>query len=178
MRHRKHTFKVGRTSSHRKALLSNLVSSLLLEGRVKTTVTKAKEARRLAEKMVTLGKRGTLHHRRRAISLLHRPDVVGVLFRDIAPRYHERPGGYTRIIRIGQRTGDAAEMCFLELVTEAYQPKTKAETPLPAAEDTPVEAPVDTAEESSAEEASAGTEDDAPEADAAADTDGAEAEKA
>jgi large subunit ribosomal protein L17 len=126
MRHRKHTFKVGRTSSHRKALLSNLVCSLFQEGRIQTTVTKAKEARRLAEKMITLGKRGTLHDRRRAIANLRQPNVVAKMFAEIAPRYQERNGGYTRILKLGRRQGDAAEMCVFELVTEPLAAKTAA----------------------------------------------------
>jgi large subunit ribosomal protein L17 len=108
MRHRKHTFKIGRTSSHRKALLANMVCSLFQEGRIQTTVTKAKEARRLAEKMITLGKRGTLHDRRRAIAVLRQPNVVAKMFADIAPLYQERNGGYTRILKLGRRKGDAA----------------------------------------------------------------------
>jgi len=116
MRHLKHTFKVGRTSEHREAMLRNMVCSLFQEGRIKTTLTKAKEARRLAEKMITLGKKGHLAARRSAISNLHQPGVVHALFAEIAPRYTERAGGYTRIIRIGPRIGDAADMCFLELI--------------------------------------------------------------
>lgn len=117
MRHLKHTFKIGRTTEHREAMLRNMVCSLFQEGRIKTTLTKAKEARRLAEKMITLGKNGNLAARRNAISKLHQTDVVHTLFADIAPRYSTRPGGYTRIIRIGPRIGDAADMCFLELIT-------------------------------------------------------------
>jgi large subunit ribosomal protein L17 len=116
MRHRKHTFKIGRRPDHRRALLRNQVCSLIFEGRIQTSVTKAKETRRLAERMVTLGKSGTLHHRRRAIAKLHNVEAVGILFAEIAPQYKERPGGYTRIIRTGQRRGDAAQMCFLEFV--------------------------------------------------------------
>ena len=129
MRHRKHTFKIGKSSAHRKAMLANLASSLFVEGRIHTTVTKAKEARRLAERMITLGKRGSLHARRQAISILGQPDVVHYLFAEIAPRYEGRHGGYTRIMRLGRRRGDSAEMCLLELVTE----------PLVAAVSEPVE---------------------------------------
>jgi large subunit ribosomal protein L17 len=121
MRHRKHTFKVGRTASHRRALLANLAASLIIEGRICTTVTKAKEARRLAERMVTLGKKGTLHARRQAIAILQRPDVVKHLFDEVAPRYAERPGGYTRITRLSPRRGDAADMCVLEFLPEFAQ---------------------------------------------------------
>lgn len=118
MRHRKYTFKIGRTSEHRRALLANAVCSLFEAGSISTTVTKAKEIRRLAERMITLGKKGTLHARRQAIAKLRDPDAVAVLFSDIAPEYQNRNGGYTRIMRLGQRTGDAAEMCILELVEE------------------------------------------------------------
>ncbi len=116
MRHRKFTFKIGRTTSHRRAMLANAVCSLFMEERIKSTVTRAKQYRRLAEKMITLGKRGTLHARRRAIAVLRQPGVVAHLFSEVAPRYEARPGGYTRIIRLGNRLGDAAEMCLLELV--------------------------------------------------------------
>lgn len=119
MRHRKYTFKIGRTSAHRKAMLANAVCSLFESGRITTTVPKAKQVRRLAEKMITLGKRGTLHDRRLAIAKLRDPAAVGRLFSDVAPRYHERNGGYTRIMRLGQRTGDAAETCILELIESA-----------------------------------------------------------
>mgnify|MGYP006298726593 CR=1 FL=1 len=119
MRHRKHTFKVGRESEHRHAMLANLACSLFLEGRVMTTVAKAKEARRLAERMITLAKKGGLHQRRRAIAKLRQKDVVAELFEEIAPMYQDRNGGYTRILKLGKRQGDAAEMCFLELIQEA-----------------------------------------------------------
>ena len=102
-------------------MLANLVCSLIEEERITTTVTKAKEARRLAEKMVTLGKRADLHARRRAIAALRQPAVVRILFDEIASRYSDRPGGYTRIVRLGQRRGDAAEMCFLEFVEERLE---------------------------------------------------------
>lgn len=116
MRHRKYTFKIGRTSAHRRSLLANAVCSLFQSGRIQTTVTKAKQIRRLAEKMITLGKRGTLHARRLAIAKLQQPGVVAALFSEIAPGYEKRPGGYTRIIRTRARIGDAAQMCILELV--------------------------------------------------------------
>jgi large subunit ribosomal protein L17 len=119
MRHRKSTFKISRTGEHRRSLLANQVCSLLQEGRISTTVARAKVSRRLAEKMITLGKDGSLAARRRAIAVLHQVKLVGTLFKEIAPRYQNRKGGYTRIIRIGQRVGDAADMCYLELVQEA-----------------------------------------------------------
>lgn len=118
MRHRKRTFKIGRTTGHRRAMLANMVCSLFDEGQIRTTVVRAKEVRRLAERMITLGKRGTLHARRQAIAKLQQPSVVRTLFSDIAPTYAERNGGYTRILRLGQRSGDAADMCLLQLVTE------------------------------------------------------------
>ena len=122
MRHRKHTFKVGRSPSHRRAMLANLASSLILEGRILTTVTKAKETRRLVERMITLGKDGTLHARRRAIAILHHPAAVRELFGKVAPRFANRPGGYTRALKLGQRRGDAAEVCYLELVEGTVAP--------------------------------------------------------
>lgn len=124
MRHRKHTFKIGRRSEHIQALLANQVVSLINEERICTTVTKAKETRRVMERMITLGKGGTLHQRRQAIARLHNVAAVRKLFAEIAPRYLERAGGYTRIIRLGKRIGDASEMCYLELV-EAGAPQTR-----------------------------------------------------
>jgi large subunit ribosomal protein L17 len=123
MRHRKYSFKIGRTSAHRKALLANQASSLILTNEIRTTVVKAKETRRVAEKMVTLAKKGTLHCRRRAISKLRDKDAVRILFNDIAPKYMDRNGGYTRIIRLGRRLGDAAEMCILQWVEETLPTK-------------------------------------------------------
>ena len=108
--------KLGRTSAHRKAMLRNLVTDLLREGRITTTITRAKETRRMAEKMITLGKRGDLHARRQALAYIYDEDVVTKLFDNIAPKYAERSGGYTRILKLGQRRGDTAEMVFLELV--------------------------------------------------------------
>ena len=122
MRHRKHTFKISRSSSHRWALLSNMVCSLFKEGRISTTTTRAKEARRLAERMITLGKSGTLASRRRAVAILQQKDVVKLLFGTLAPRYAERKGGYTRIVKLGQRIGDGADMSFLELIPAAAAP--------------------------------------------------------
>lgn len=116
MRHAKKGRKLGVDPSHRKALLGNLVCSLVEHGRIRTTVSKAKEARPLAEKMITLAKRGDLSARRQAVARLRSKDAVHTLFAELAPRYADRPGGYTRIIRIGPRAGDAAEMVFLELV--------------------------------------------------------------
>ncbi len=108
--------KLGRPTAHRKAMLRNQVTDLLREGRITTTITRAKETRRMAEKMITLGKRGDLHARRQALAYIYDEDVVTELFDNIAPKYAERNGGYTRILKLGKRQGDAAEMVFLELV--------------------------------------------------------------
>ena len=108
--------KLGRPTAHRKAMLRNQVTDLLREGRITTTITRAKETRRMAEKMITLGKRGDLHARRQALAYIYDEDVVTKLFDKIAPKYAERSGGYTRILKLGQRRGDTAEMVFLELV--------------------------------------------------------------
>jgi large subunit ribosomal protein L17 len=125
MRHKKHTFKIGRTGAHRTALLANQVCSLIFSKEIKTTIVKAKETKRLAEKMVTLAKKGTLHARRLAISKLRNEDAVKVLFEEFAPKYMERKGGYTRIIQLGRRIGDAAEICMLQWVGEIEKAETK-----------------------------------------------------
>ena len=119
MRHRVHTFKVGRTGAHRRAMLANMVSSLIEHGQITTSLVKAREARRMADKMVTLGKKGDLHHRRLAISALRNVDMVSKLFAEIAPAYAGRQGGYTSIIKLGKRRGDACEMCILKFVAAA-----------------------------------------------------------
>ena len=116
MRHHKAGRKLGRDSAHRKALYSNLAGALITHGRIKTTVTKAKAVRPIAEKMITLGRRGDLHARRQAMAYLRSQEVVHKLFAEIGPNFKDRPGGYSRIIRIGPRPGDAAEMAYLELV--------------------------------------------------------------
>ena len=108
--------KLGRPTAHRNMMLRNLVTDLLREGRISTTLMRAKEARREAEKMITLGKRGDLHARRQALSYILDEDVVTKLFDEIAPRYAGRQGGYTRIVKIGPRRGDAAEMAIIQLV--------------------------------------------------------------
>lgn len=128
MRHRKYTFKIGRTGAHRRALLANQVCSLICSGEIRTTVPKAKETRRLAEKMVSFGKQGDLHHRRLAISRLRNKDAVKILFSEIVPRYADRHGGYTRIIRLGKRIGDSAELCILQWVEESLTDKTASTT--------------------------------------------------
>src|SRR3989475_9396 len=119
MRHQKKTIKLGRTAAHRKALLANQVCSLIEHQRIKTTLAKAKATRPLAERMVTLGKNGSLHARRMAFSVLRQKDAVKKLFAEIAPRSTDRNGGYTRIVRLGQRKSDSASMAFLEWVDAA-----------------------------------------------------------
>ena len=116
MRHQKKTVKLGRTASHRKSLLANQVCSLIEHKRIKTTLAKAKAVRPLAEKMVTLGKRGDLHARRIAAGYLGQKDAVKKLFAEIAPRAADRKGGYTRIIKLGQRLSDSAPMAYIEWV--------------------------------------------------------------
>lgn len=108
--------KLGRTTDHRKALLRNQVTSLLRSGRIETTVAKAKETQRMAERMITLAKRGDLHARRQALAYIYDEDVVTKLFTEIGPNYEDRNGGYTRVLKLGPRRGDAAEMAILELV--------------------------------------------------------------
>ena len=116
MRHRRSGRKLGRDASHRKALYSNLAGALFEHGRIKTTAAKAKEVKPIAEQMITLARRGGVHARRQALAYLRSQDVVHKLFSDVGPRFADRPGGYCRIIRIGPRKGDAAEMVYLELV--------------------------------------------------------------
>ncbi|MCG8501924.1 MAG: 50S ribosomal protein L17 [Firmicutes bacterium] len=110
------TRKLGRPTDQRRAMLRNLVTSFLEKGKIETTITRAKETRSIAEKMITLGKQNTLHSRRQALAYITKEDVVKKLFDEIAPQYAERQGGYTRIMKIGPRRGDAAEMAILELV--------------------------------------------------------------
>lgn len=108
--------KLGRPTDQRKALLRNLVTSTLEHGRIETTVAKAKDTSAIVEKMISLAKENTLHTRRQALAFINKEDVVTKLFNEIAPKYAERNGGYTRVIKIGPRRGDAAEMAILELV--------------------------------------------------------------
>ena len=108
--------KLGRPTDHRQAMLRGLVTYLLENGKIETTVTRAKEVRAMADRMITLGKEDTLHSRRQALAYVTKEDVVKKLFDEIAPKYEDRNGGYTRIIKTGPRRGDAAEMCFIELV--------------------------------------------------------------
>jgi large subunit ribosomal protein L17 len=116
MRHLKQGRKLGRTTAHRRALLRNLATALLEHERITTTEAKAKELRRVADKLVTLGKRGDLHARRQAFQVVRRNAIVRKLFDNIAPRFAERKGGYTRVLRLGYRPGDAAAMAVIELV--------------------------------------------------------------
>jgi large subunit ribosomal protein L17 len=116
VRHRRSGRKLGRDASHRRALYANLTSALIEHGRIKTTAAKAKEVRPIAEQMITLGRRGGVHARRQALAYLRSQDVVHTLFSEVGPRFAERDGGYSRIVRIGPRLGDAAEMVYLELV--------------------------------------------------------------
>jgi large subunit ribosomal protein L17 len=127
MRHRNAGFKLGRNTSHRRAMLRNLVTSIILLDRVETTITKCKASRPIVEKMITLGKKGTVHTRRQAAAYLMTPEAVDRLFNTVAPRYATRPGGYLRITRIGARQGDAAEMAVLELLGAEAELNEKAE---------------------------------------------------
>ncbi|QBG47762.1 50S ribosomal protein L17 [Verrucomicrobia bacterium S94] len=131
MRHRKKTVKLGRTSAHRNELLANLVCALIDNKRIKTTAPKAKAARSLAEKMVTLGKKGTLAARRQAISVLKNEGAVKELFDSVAPTFENRNGGYTRIIKLGRRISDSSEMVLIEWVDSIA-------TAAPAVEEVPV----------------------------------------
>lgn len=132
MRHRNAGYKLGRNTSHRRAVLRNLVTSVILMDRIETTLTKCKAAQPLIERMITLGKRGNVHARRQALAYLLTPDSVDRLFNTVAARYGDRNGGYTRITRKGPRQGDAAEMAYIELLgaekelTEKQQKRAEA----------------------------------------------------
>lgn len=127
MRHRNAGFKLGRNTSHRRAMLRNLVTSIILMDRVETTITKCKATRPLVEKMITLGKRGDVHARRQAAAYLMTPEAVDRLFATVAPRYGARNGGYLRIVRSGPRKGDAAEMAYIELLGAEHELNEKAQ---------------------------------------------------
>jgi large subunit ribosomal protein L17 len=127
MRHLKSGRKLNRTSAHRKALFRNLVTSLLQHESVQTTDAKAKELRSHADRIITLGKRGTLHARRQALAFVRSASVVKKLFDDIAPRFEARPGGYTRVIKLGIRRGDAAPLSLVELTERSEAGKSEAE---------------------------------------------------
>jgi large subunit ribosomal protein L17 len=120
MRHARAGKKLGRDSAHRRALYANLAGALIEHGRIRTTEAKAKAVRPIAEKMITLGRRGDLAARRQAVAYLRSKDVVHKLFEDVGPRFADRPGGYSRIVKLGPRQGDAADMVYLELVD--YEP--------------------------------------------------------
>jgi large subunit ribosomal protein L17 len=149
MRHLKRTAKLGRTGDHRNAMLANLVCSLIKHKRVTTSLAKAKAARSVAEKMVTLGKGGTLHDRRLAAARLHQEDAVKILFAEIAPSQKDRRGGYTRIVRLGQRQGDAGQKAILEWVDLPFTPATPVETKPAEAVKTPETKPEEAKPETS-----------------------------
>lgn len=140
MRHLKRTAKLGRTFEHRNAMLANLVCSLIEHKSVTTTLAKAKAARSVAEKMVTLGKSGTLHDRRLAVARLHSAAAVKILFNEIVPACKERRGGYTRIVKLGQRQGDASQKAILQWVEVAAAPAPAPAETKPAAEAAPASA--------------------------------------
>lgn len=125
MRHLVKGKKLRRNTAQRRALLRNLVTSFLEKERIRTTLAKAKSARPLAEKMITLAKKDTLHARRQALRFIYRKPVVKKLFEELGPRFSERPGGYTRIVKVGVRSGDGAEMAVLELIGTEYKKKAK-----------------------------------------------------
>ncbi len=125
MRHRVAGKKLGRTTAHRMMMLRNMVTSLLDKERIRTTLERAKAVRPVAERMITLGKRETLHARRQALAFVKDPAVVSKLFDTIAPRFSQRPGGYTRIVRLGFRDGDGAQMAIIELIGSEFKPAKK-----------------------------------------------------
>jgi large subunit ribosomal protein L17 len=172
MRHRRTGKKLGRDSAHRKALYSNLAGQLIEHGRIKTTVTKAKAVKPIAEQMITLGRRGDLHARRQAVAFLRSKEVVHKLFDEIGPRFADRPGGYSRIVRIGPRPGDAAEMVYLELLDEPHVPRERPAAGSEPAAAEPEAAQVDEADDADEAEEAEGAEDAEPEAEAGAAVDG------
>jgi large subunit ribosomal protein L17 len=125
MRHQVKKGMLGRNTAHRRALMRNMVTSFLERERVRTTIAKARSLRPVAEKMITLGKRGTLHARRQALAYMTKEEAVKKLFDDLGPRFKERPGGYTRIVKLDRRAGDGAEMAMIELVGTEFKAKTK-----------------------------------------------------
>jgi large subunit ribosomal protein L17 len=136
MRHLKSGFKLGKQPAHRRAVLRNLVTNLIEKERIQTTILRARAARPLAERMITLGKRDTLHSRRQAAAFLTTPVATKKLFADLAPRFADRPGGYTRIVRTGWRIGDGAELAILEFIGSELKKKEK-KARKPAAEASP-----------------------------------------
>jgi large subunit ribosomal protein L17 len=135
MRHRVKGKKLKRDTAQRRALLRNLVTSFLEKERITTTIAKAKATRPIAEKMITLAKKNTLHTRRLALGYIYKKEVVKKLFDELGPRFSERPGGYTRIVKIGPRAGDGAEMAILELVGTEFKKKTKKKSAAEKAKD-------------------------------------------
>jgi large subunit ribosomal protein L17 len=186
VRHARAGKKLGRDSAHRKALYSNLAGALIEHGRIKTTVTKAKAVRPHVEHMITLGRRGDLHARRQATAFLRSRDVVHKLFADVAPLFKDRPGGYTRIIRIGTRPGDAAEMAYIELVDEEYvaaqieertpDPVVIPEAPVDEAAEEEPEADEEPVEDAEAADEAPAADDEAPAEDPVAEAEGDEPE--
>jgi len=153
MRHNKSGRRLGRKPDHRQHMMCNMVTSFFAHEKITTTDTRAKELRKLVDKMITLGKRGDLHARRQALQVIREPKVVGKLFEMIAPRYQQRPGGYTRIIKLANRQGDNAPMAIIELVEEEFTPKVKKAAPEAAAKPAPAPpAPVAEAAAEPAEE--------------------------
>jgi large subunit ribosomal protein L17 len=142
MRHRQSGKRLGRNTSHRKAMLRNMVTSLLEHEKITTTDARAKELRPIAEKLITLAKRGDLHARRLVTEVVRDRKTVAKLFERIAPRFADRPGGYTRIIKLGHRLGDNAALSMISLVEEEYAPKAKKKAPKPAPAAKPAPAPV------------------------------------
>ena len=134
MRHLKSGSKLGKQPAHRRAVLRNLVTNLIEKERIHTTILRAKATRRLAEKMITLGKRDSLHARRQAAAFLMTPLATEKLFKDLAPRFAQRPGGYTRIVRAGWRLGDGAELAILEFIGSELKKKEKKARRKPAEE--------------------------------------------
>lgn len=152
MRHRKAGFKLGRNPAHRRATLRNLVTNLIQHERITTTILRAKAARPLAEHMITLGKKDSLHARRQVAAFLQTPEATQKLFADVAPRFSERPGGYTRIIRAGWRIGDGAELAILELLGAKLKKREKRTTRKDIAESMPEQEPPPTETEEEKEE--------------------------
>jgi large subunit ribosomal protein L17 len=138
MRHLKSGSKLGKQPAHRRAVLRNLVTNLVEKERIHTTILRAKATRRIAEQMITLGKRDTLHARRQAAAFLMTPGATEKLFKDLAPRFAQRPGGYTRIVRAGWRLGDGAELAILEFIGSELKKKEKKARRKPE-EETPEE---------------------------------------
>jgi large subunit ribosomal protein L17 len=135
VRHARSGKKLGRDMAHRKALYANLAGAVIEHGRIKTTVTKAKAVKPIAEQLITLGRRGDMHARRQAVAFLRSKEIVHKLFAEVGPAFAERPGGYLRITRIGPRPGDSAEMAYLELVDTPLVFKTKAPPAVEVEED-------------------------------------------